>query len=149
MWILTLGTSSDSSNRKPVVLQNGLDHRFGQKMFFGVMYRELWAKGPKCESPGHRPGKDESRRKKPQRGEMMTKSPIPPLQGFRVRNCPIPGAVPQAFTLCRVAAISKRKTSSSLLVHVRNTENRPSRTPRMAESVIKACRIYPILPHFS
>ena len=30
-----------------------------QQMFFGVAYREGRAKGPKCESPGHRPGKNE------------------------------------------------------------------------------------------
>ena len=51
-----------------------------------------------------------------QRGEMMRHSPIPPLQGFPVRDCPIPGALPQAFTLRRVAAISIRKTSSSMTV---------------------------------
>ena len=69
------------------------DHGFGQEMFLRVVQREARSKGLKCESPGHRPGKNGSRQKKPKTGEMMRHYSIQPLQGICVRDCLIPGAM--------------------------------------------------------
>ena len=61
------------------------------------------AKGTQCDSPGQRPGKMRNECSKPQRGE-MTVHPHYALSGLPRSKLPFPGAMPQAFTFCRVAA---------------------------------------------
>ena len=61
------------------------------------------AKGTQCDSPGQRPGKMRNECSKPQRGEMTVHPHYAP-SGLPRSKLPFPGAMPQAFTLCRVAA---------------------------------------------
>ena len=61
------------------------------------------AKGTQCDSPGQRPGKMRNECSKPKRGE-MTVHPHYVLSGLPRSKLSFPGAMPQAFTLCRVAA---------------------------------------------
>ena len=61
------------------------------------------AKGTQCDSPGQRPGKMRNECSKPQRGEMTVHRHYA-LSGLPRSKLSFPGAMPQAFTLCRVAA---------------------------------------------
>ena len=61
------------------------------------------ADGTQCDSPGQRPGKMRNECPKPQRGEMTMHS-HDALSGLRGSKLQFPGAMPQAFTFCRVAA---------------------------------------------
>ena len=61
------------------------------------------ANGTKCESPEQRPGNLRNEGQKPRRGEIIV-HPHYALSGLPRSILSFPGAMPQAFTLCRVAA---------------------------------------------
>ena len=61
------------------------------------------ANGIQCDSPGQRPGKMRSECPKPQMGDTIVHLHYA-LSGLRRSELPFPGAMPQAFTLCRFAA---------------------------------------------
>ena len=106
------------------------------------------AKGTQCDSPGQRPGKCETKVQSPN-GAKGSPILITPFQGSAARSCMFPGAMPQAFTLCRVAAkrIGNAIRGDGTKTGSTNTRNHPAfAQPRL----ILRSRIYFLVwPHWA